>query len=136
MVRNSRFEVQNVRGPTLLRHERHATNRRKTPRFLNRIERRISSTHIPCSNQSHATCTVMPLGMPKAAGVSRLIRCRLARGCCRATSSERPCFALAGGGVIETGACLNEFFLACGVADEEVQFVCARRMHVAHHSIE
>jgi hypothetical protein len=42
----SRFEVeaavQNISGSTLLRHELHATDRRKSPRILSRIERRIS----------------------------------------------------------------------------------------------
>ena len=33
---------------------------------------------------------------------------------------QRPCFALAGGGVIETGAYLDGFFIDCEVAGEEV----------------
>jgi len=44
---------------------------------------------------------------------------------------QRPCFALAGGGIIETGAYLDEFFLVCG-GSERGSPLSLLRHHIVH----
>jgi len=131
-----RLRFRTSEGLTLLRHQRHATDRRRSPRLLSGIERTISSMH-PALQQPIPRCVYGNVpGYLEGCRNVETDKVQAGPGMLPGNLQQWLCSALAGGGVIETGTYLGEFVLACGVAGKEVHFVSTRRMHVAHFGIE